>query len=106
MSIDQRNKLTGRWYITLLLFLLLQIIIYTCITKCVFMSWVDWIVLMCPGIHCGLWHLSHPQINSMEAYLRGNNENRWWEIGPECDGYTGFGHHFPVHTQSRLMKMA
>ena len=46
------------------------------------MSWVDWIVLMCTlAFIVGYGIYRTRRSNSMEAYLRGNNENRWWEIG-------------------------
>ena len=46
------------------------------------MTTLDWVVLMCTlfGIvGYGIWRTR--QSSSIEAYLRGNNENRWWEIG-------------------------
>ena len=46
------------------------------------MTTLDWIVLMATlfGIvGYGIWRTR--QSSSIEAYLRGNNENRWWEIG-------------------------
>ena len=103
MSIDPKEQTYWRrWYIALLLFLLLQIIIYVLYYKCVFMSWVDWIVLMCTlAFIVGYGIYRTRRSNSMEAYLRGNNENRWWEIGLSVMA-TGFGHHFPVHTRSGL----
>lgn len=46
------------------------------------MSWLDWLVLLltlATIVGYGIWKTR--QSSTMESYLRGNNENRWWEIG-------------------------
>lgn len=46
------------------------------------MNWLDWVVLLGTLAFIVIYGIYRTRNSgSMEAYLKGNNENRWWEIG-------------------------
>jgi SSS family solute:Na+ symporter len=50
--------------------------------KLVSMSWLDWLVLLGTLAFIVIYGIIRTRNSgSMESYLKGNNENRWWEIG-------------------------